>query len=61
MATPFFPTEFTAHHLGIPEALQKNITLKYYTAGHMMYLQDSDRVALHKNVAAFIDRAVPKH
>jgi carboxypeptidase C (cathepsin A) len=57
MATPFFPTEFTMQHLGIPAELQKNITLKYYTAGHMMYLQEADRVKLHDNVAAFVDRA----
>lgn len=57
MATPFFETEFTAQHLGIPADLQKNITLKYYNAGHMMYLQAADRVKLHDNIAAFIDRA----
>jgi carboxypeptidase C (cathepsin A) len=57
MATPFFETEFTMQHLGLPADLQKHITLKYYTAGHMMYLQDEDRVALHNNIAAFIDRA----
>jgi carboxypeptidase C (cathepsin A) len=57
MATPFFETEFTMQHLGLPADLQKNITMKYYTAGHMMYLQDEDRVALHRNIAAFIDRA----
>jgi len=56
MATPFMPTEFTFSHLGIPADLQKNVTLKYYNAGHMMYLQDADRVTLHNNVAAFIDR-----
>src|ERR1017187_1005828 len=58
MATPFFETEFTMQHLGLPADLQKNITLKYYNAGHMMYLQDEDRVALHNNIAAFIDRAI---
>jgi carboxypeptidase C (cathepsin A) len=57
MATPFFATEYTMLHLGLPADLQKNLTLKYYNAGHMMYLQDDDRVALHNNVAAFIDRA----
>jgi carboxypeptidase C (cathepsin A) len=56
MATPFFETEFTMAHLGLPADLQKNIKLDYYNAGHMMYLQDEDRVALHANVAAFIDR-----
>jgi carboxypeptidase C (cathepsin A) len=58
MATPFFATEFTMTHLGLPAELQKNITLNYYNAGHMMYLQDDDRVHLHRNIAAFIDRAM---
>jgi carboxypeptidase C (cathepsin A) len=57
LATPFFATEFTMEHLGLPEALQKNIKEDYYSAGHMMYLHDEDRVSLHKQVAAFIDRA----
>ncbi|HYL09870.1 MAG TPA: hypothetical protein VEU31_03950 [Candidatus Acidoferrales bacterium] len=57
MATPFFETEFTMEHLGLPADLQKNITLDYYTAGHMMYLHDEDRVTLHNHIASFIDRA----
>jgi carboxypeptidase C (cathepsin A) len=57
MATPFFETEFTMAHLGLPAELQKNIKLDYYDAGHMMYLHDADRVKLHNNIAAFIDRA----
>jgi carboxypeptidase C (cathepsin A) len=57
MATPFFASEFTFSHLGLPAELQKNIKLNYYNSGHMMYLQDSDRVALHNHVAEFIDRA----
>jgi len=57
MATPFFATEFTMAHLGLPADLQKNIKLDYYNAGHMMYLQDDDRKNLHDNVAAFIERA----
>ena len=57
MATPFFATEHTMEHLGLPEALQKNIKEDYYTAGHMMYLHDADRVSLHNQIASFIDRA----
>jgi carboxypeptidase C (cathepsin A) len=57
MATPFFATEFTMTHLGLPAELQKNIKLNYYPSGHMMYLRDEDRVALHNNIADFIDRA----
>jgi len=57
LATPFTATENTMEHLGLPENLQKNVTLDYYTAGHMMYLHDADRVNLHTHVADFIERA----
>jgi carboxypeptidase C (cathepsin A) len=57
LATPFFATEHTMEHLGLPQALQKNVKLDYYTAGHMMYLHDEDRVNLHNQIASFIDRA----
>ena len=57
MATPFFATEHTMEHLGLPEALRKNIKEDYYNAGHMMYLHDADRVSLHNQIASFIDRA----
>jgi carboxypeptidase C (cathepsin A) len=57
MATPFFATEFTMEHLGLPPDLQKNVKLDYYNAGHMMYLHDEDRVSLHNQIASLIDRA----
>src|SRR5215470_13011968 len=57
LATPFFATEYTMEHLGLPEALEKNVKLDYYNAGHMMYLQDEDRASLHNHIASFIDRA----
>jgi carboxypeptidase C (cathepsin A) len=57
LATPFFATEYTMDHLGLPEKLQKNIHLEYYDAGHMMYLRDEDLPKLKANVARFIDSA----
>jgi carboxypeptidase C (cathepsin A) len=57
MATPFFATEFTMEHLGLPAELQSHVSLKYYDAGHMMYLLDSSRAQLHANIAAFVDKA----
>jgi carboxypeptidase C (cathepsin A) len=56
-ATPFFATEYTMQHLGLPEQLQRNIKEDYYSAGHMMYLHNEDRVNLHNQIAGFIDRA----
>jgi carboxypeptidase C (cathepsin A) len=60
MATPFFATEYTMDHLGLPEQLQKNIREQYYDAGHMMYLRDEDLAKLKSNISAFIDSAA-KH
>ena len=57
LATPFFATEYTMEHLGLPDKLQKNIHLQYYDAGHMMYLRDEDLAKLKGNIAAFIDSA----
>jgi carboxypeptidase C (cathepsin A) len=59
-ATPFFATEFTMGHLGLPDALQKNIKEDYYSAGHMMYLHDEDRVSLHGQIAGLIDRGTQR-
>src|SRR5712671_3876175 len=60
MATPFFATEYTMEHLGLPEPLPKNIREQYYDAGHMMYLRDEDLAKLKSNISAFIEGAA-KH
>jgi len=57
LATPFFETEYTMHHLLLPEKLRGNIHLQYYEAGHMMYVRDDDRAKLKNNVGSFIERA----
>src|SRR2546426_7175157 len=57
LATPFYATEYTMEHLGLPDKLQKNIHLQYYDAGHMMYLRDEDLAKLKTNIASFIDSA----
>jgi carboxypeptidase C (cathepsin A) len=54
MATPFFATEYTMDHLGVNAELRSHITLKYYDAGHMMYLRVPDLAKLKGNIAAFI-------
>ena len=55
LATPFFGTEYTMHHLRVPGNIQARIHLEYYDAGHMMYLRDQDLANLTKNVASFIE------
>lgn len=39
LATPYFATLYTVNHMNLPEALRGNIVMKYYEAGHMMYIR----------------------
>ncbi len=54
LATPFYATEYTFDHLGLEKNIRANVTMKYYQAGHMMYINPSCLVDFKKNVAAFI-------
>ncbi len=57
MATPYFATRYTVNHLALPPALAKNITLDYYTAGHMMYLNLPDLKKQKADLARFVKSA----
>ncbi len=57
LATPYFASRYTFSHLGINEALAKNITLDDYTAGHMMYLNLSDLKKQKTDLSKFIKAA----
>lgn len=57
LATPFFATEYTMDHLGLPDKLRGNIDLEYYEAGHMMYLRDDSLGKLKSNISTLIDKA----
>jgi len=53
-ATPYFASRYTFSHLNMNPSLQKNITLDYYTAGHMMYLNLPDLKKQKEDLAKFI-------
>ncbi|MCL2645743.1 MAG: hypothetical protein FWD61_01915 [Phycisphaerales bacterium] len=54
LATPYFGTDYTMDHLGLPPELRKHITQKYYPGGHMMYHVQEARESLYKDVESFI-------
>ncbi|HZQ92886.1 MAG TPA: peptidase S10 [Terriglobales bacterium] len=58
MATPYFATEYTLSHLSLDPSAQKNITRRYYEAGHMMYIHTEMLARLRKDVGAFLDAAL---
>ena len=54
MATPFFATEYTFSHLNLDPELRDNITMTYYEAGHMMYVQLAALEQLKHDMTAFV-------
>lgn len=59
LATPHFATEYTIAHLGLTPALRKNITMRRYRSGHMMYLEKNALEQLKLDVAEFIGKTLP--
>jgi carboxypeptidase C (cathepsin A) len=56
LATPFFASEYMMSHLDLPRAQQGRIEMKYYPAGHMMYVHEPSLKAFKADVGEFIDR-----
>jgi carboxypeptidase C (cathepsin A) len=56
LATPFFATESMMAHLGVGKEGQARIEMKYYPAGHMMYVHEPSLKAFKADVGDFIDR-----
>lgn len=54
LATPFFATEVMFSHLGLSKEQRQRVTMKYYEAGHMMYLHQPSLDQMKRDVAAFI-------
>ena len=54
LATPFSATEYVMAHLSLPPGLGTRIDMKYYEAGHMMYLHQPSLEQMKRDVAAFI-------
>jgi carboxypeptidase C (cathepsin A) len=54
LATPHFATDYTFNHLGIDSERAKDITTRYYDAGHMMYIHKPSLDAMAKDMRTFI-------
>ncbi len=59
LATPFFATEYTLHHLNLDAQRAANISTGYYDAGHMIYIREKSLAQLKQNVSQFISSAIP--
>lgn len=54
LATPYGATDHFLAHLRISPQLRANITVKYYEAGHMMYVHPESMVAFARDLSDFI-------
>jgi carboxypeptidase C (cathepsin A) len=58
LATPYFATESTFDHLGLARALKKHVTMAYYEAGHMMYIDKASHRKLRKDIGDFLGKSL---
>jgi carboxypeptidase C (cathepsin A) len=57
LATPYFATEYTVNRLQLDPALEDHVTMRYYEAGHMMYIHLPSLEQLKADLAEFIRAA----
>jgi carboxypeptidase C (cathepsin A) len=54
LATPFSATEYVMSHLGLPPGLASRIQMKYYEAGHMMYVNPQSLQKMKHDLDTFV-------
>ena len=54
LATPFAATEYVMMHLGVPPEVGAHVQLKYYEAGHMMYVHPPSLAKMKRDLDTFI-------
>ena len=57
LATPYFATEYTFSHMALAADLRSNIEVRYYRAGHMMYVHRPSLAQQKADLAAFVQSA----
>ena len=55
LATPFLATEYTFSHMNLNKQLQSNVEIKYYKAGHMMYIHKPSLEKMKQDLDGFYD------
>ncbi|HYY94870.1 MAG TPA: hypothetical protein VE713_10155 [Pyrinomonadaceae bacterium] len=60
LATPYFAAQYTLKHMGLDPSLRGNVTLSYYEAGHMVYIDKNSLAQLKHNAADFVQSALTR-
>ncbi len=58
LATPYFATIYTFEHIGLEPDLRKNISMRFYEGGHMMYIHLPSLAQLKNDLAVFLEQSV---
>ena len=60
-ACPFYPVEWTLAHLKVSDAVKKNnISVGYYEAGHMVYIDQPSAAKYHADLVKFVQDSLAK-
>jgi carboxypeptidase C (cathepsin A) len=54
LATPYRATEYFVDQMPLPDSLRSNVTIKYYEAGHMMYVHPPSLLQYSKDLSEFV-------
>jgi carboxypeptidase C (cathepsin A) len=57
LATPFAATRYTFSRMALEPEIRKNLSMDYFEAGHMMYIDRRAHARLKKDLAEFIQAA----
>lgn len=60
LVTPYFATRFVFDQMQLPEPHRKNVSLRNYAGGHMMYTHREPREALFQDVTEFFNSTVAR-
>ena len=58
LATPYFAAKTTAAQMELDPAVRPNLTLTYYSAGHMIYIDRPSQDRFRRDFSAFLRSAV---
>lgn len=55
LATPYRATEYFIEQMPLPDSLRSNVEIRYYEAGHMMYVHPPSLVDFSRDLAEFVE------
>ncbi len=58
MATPYFATEYTLSNMNLDPILRRNISVRYYEGGHMMYIEVGSLRKLKRDFVEFMSSSL---